>query len=541
MLNWIRSRPRPARARRTRLTLESLEGRAVPAALHPTPLDDGQAGPAVTTVYVETNNPAAGQNAVLAYRRNPGTGSLQPIGTFPTGGTGQVNLPKVIGPDDSSQEVVATPDGRFLFAVNQGSHSVTEFRIRRDGGLDQVGTFDSGGVQPDSLGVSGDRLYVSNRGDSAVGHPGTVAPNITGFAIGADGALAPIPGATITFPKDTSPSQNLIARDGRFLFADIFAVPGSAAPQGNTFAPFRIQPNGTLQLAPGGNVGAPVSPPLLLGADVHPTLNIVYAGLTGADEIGVFTFDETGRLSFVGAAPDLGVASCWIAVSANGQYLYSADTGSNSVSVFSLADPLHPVQVQSFALGGPQAPAGAPAGTRQTADFQIALDPSGRSLYVVNQSTSPDGTFAAGNQLHVLAVAADGRLSEPTGPIVFSTADVPANAHPQGVAVVAGVAGGRGKSADRSAGPDRLPAAPDPSGPPAFVVIPTNGPASALAADAQPPARPTDRGGTGGGSNNSVLVAPATRNELPAVDSGGGASQGLDSDDALGVPLSPQR
>jgi 6-phosphogluconolactonase (cycloisomerase 2 family) len=430
MLNWFRKR-RPSRraALRTRLGLEALEDRAVPAAL----------GPAVTTVFVETNNPNAGQNAVLAFRQDE-NGGLHQIGTFDTGGTGQVNLPKVIGPDDSSQEVVATPDGRFLFAVNQGSGSVTSFRIDRDGGLDKIGTFDSGGVQPDSLAVIDGRLYVSNRGDSAVGHPGTVAPNLTAFTVEDDGSLTPLPGSTVTFPVDTSPSQNLVSRDGRFLFADVFGVPGSTAPQANTFAPFQVQSDGTLKLAPGGNVGAPVTPDLLLGSAVNPKLNIIYAGLTGANEIGVFTYDETGRLSFVTAVPDQGAAACWATVSADGKFLYTADTGSNSVSVFSLADPLRPVQIQSFTLGGPQAPPGAPAGQRQTADFQLALSPDGHSLYVIGQSTNATGSFQQGNQLHLLSVGRDGLVSEPHGPVLFSPKDVPGVAHPQGIAVVAGVA-----------------------------------------------------------------------------------------------------
>ena len=59
------------------------------------------------------------------------------------------------------QEVVATPDGRFLFAVNQGSNTIAAFRIRRDGSLDFIDTFDSGGVQPDSLGIANGKLYVS--------------------------------------------------------------------------------------------------------------------------------------------------------------------------------------------------------------------------------------------------------------------------------------------------------------------------------------------------------------------------------------------
>jgi hypothetical protein len=256
---------------------------------------------------VETNNPNAGQNAVLAYQRDPKSGALQEIGKFDTGGTGQINVPKLIGPDDSSDEVVASPDGRFLFAVNEGSSSVASFRILDNGALSLVGTFASNGVEPDSLTISGSYLYVSNRGDSVQGQPGSAVPNITVFAIGDDGSLSAVPNGTVTFPVDTSPSQALISK-GRLLFEDIFGVPGSTATDGNTLAPFQIQAGGTLQAAPGGDVGAPVSPPLLLGSALNPHFNIIYSGLTGAGQIGVFTFDETGRLSFVRTVADQGTA-----------------------------------------------------------------------------------------------------------------------------------------------------------------------------------------------------------------------------------------
>src|SRR5262249_33213752 len=124
-------------------------------------------------------------------------------------------------------------------------------------------------------------------------------------------------------------------------------------------------------------------------------------------------------------------------------YLYTGDTGSNSVGVYSLADPLHPVQLQEVFLGGPT---GTP---RQTGVFQVAVDPSGRFVYAINQNTSPDGSFQQGNQLHILAVASDGTLSEPTGPTLFAPGDVPGTAHPQGIAVVTRVERGPGQDHDR--------------------------------------------------------------------------------------------
>jgi DNA-binding beta-propeller fold protein YncE len=425
---WTRSRfSRPA-APSARPRLEGLEDRLVPS---------------VTTVYTETNNPADGQNAVLAFHRNE-NGSLTRIGSYATGGTGQINLPKVIGPDDGDHQVEPSPDGRFLYAVNQGSDSISAFRIQRNGSLDLVGTFDSGGVQPDGLSIADGRLFVANRGDATATQTGTVAPNVTGFDIGLDGSLSPIAGSTVEFPIDTFATQPLLSRNGRLLFVQVASLSG--APEGNTVAPFQVRSDGTLQVAPGGALGASDAPTIQLGLAFHPHLNILYDGLTAAGQVGVYTYDETGRLSFVGSSPDRGAAGCWITVSADGRVLYVTNTGSNTVGVFSLADPLHPVEIQDYALRGPRTDQN---GNRITADFEVSLDPTGRSLYVVNQSTSPDGTAPQGNQLHTLAVARDGTLTERSGPIIFSLRDVPADAHPQGIAVVGGRRGGGGED-----GPD---------------------------------------------------------------------------------------
>ena len=442
---------RAAERRRVRLCLECLEGRAVPSSLHAGPFAEGPGGTTRTTVYTESNNPAAGQNAVLAFRQNA-DGTLTEIGSFNTKGTGQNNFPTIVpglplgglnlGADDTSSEVVATANGRFLFAVNQGSNSVSSFRIKPDGGLDLVGTFASGGVQPDSVGIAGNKLYVSNRGDSTTANPaGTVVPNITGFRIGGNGALRAIRGTTVTFPTGTSPSQNLITPNGKLLFSDVFGVPGGTAAGDNTLAPYQIEGNGALRLAPGGNVGTPDgSSSLLLGAAFNPDRPIIYVGVAALNEVAVFTYTRSGQLTYVGAAttPLGGGATCWD--STNGRYLYVTDTVTDSVSVFSLANPLQPVQIQQFALAGPQAPPGSPPGTIESDTFQVALSPNGQTLYVVNHDFgSPTLSFADGNQLHVLSVAANGMLSEPNAPVLLDSAGaVPGDALAQGIAVVVG-------------------------------------------------------------------------------------------------------
>ena len=427
MLTWLRTRVETALAHRARLELEPLDARDVPAVLKPGPLDRPVTNDAAI-VYTETNNPQDGLNAVLAFSRDARTGALTRIGSYATGGTGQLNVPKLVGPDDGDQEVQATADGKFLYAVNQGSDTVASFRIKAGGGLQLIGTFASGGDQPDSIGIAGGTLFVANRGDAGQDHPGTTTPSVTAFNINRDGSLTAIPNSTVNFPVGTFVTQTLVSPDKRFLFVEAATLAGT--PGGNTVNTFRIGADGRLTAAPGGPASAGANAPVLLGATAHPRLNIVYTGFTSAGQVGVFTYDETGRTNYVGTSAGTGAAPCWCTISADGRLLYVANTASDSVSVFSLADPLHPVQIQELALGGPR---GTPGGA-QTLVFEIAIDPTGKFLYAVTQASDP--SFSQGNQLHTLRIARDGTLSEPLAPVIFSPADVPANAHPQGVEVV---------------------------------------------------------------------------------------------------------
>ena len=95
---------------------------------------ESQVAPATSFVYTETDNSNPGQNAVIAYRRSA-NGQLTEIGSFKTGGTGVANPQGLLGPFDSDKEVIASPDGQFLFAVNQGSNSVAVFQVHNDGSL----------------------------------------------------------------------------------------------------------------------------------------------------------------------------------------------------------------------------------------------------------------------------------------------------------------------------------------------------------------------------------------------------------------------
>ena len=420
------------RKHRTAAGFERLEGRTLMSA-----------GTAGTFVYVESNNPTDGQNAVLGYAENPTTGAVAPLphGRYLTGGTGYNNTADALGPDDSDKEVIATPDGRILYAVNQGSNTVSAFDVEPDGSLDLLDSapYASGGVEPVSLSFSNDTLYVLNRGNSAQGTKGTVAPDVTAFTVGYDGRLFAVPNSTVTLPLNLSTAQVLTSADGKFAFLDNFATPSNLKVSlANTIEPFVIDgDDGTLTAVPKGAAGLPANPPLVLGLVENPAAHVIYSGLAPTGGVATFSYDDsTGKVTYRGSVASQGLATCWLNISPDGKYLYGTDSASDKVSVYSLANPLKPALVQEFALDGPTVRPGAAASTGPTSqDFQFSFDPSGNYLYVLNHTT--DAAFQQGNQLHTLAVGTTGKLSEPeAAPLFFPTTWVPSTAHVLGLVVV---------------------------------------------------------------------------------------------------------
>jgi len=401
-----------------------------------------------TFVYLETNNPTA--NAVVAYSQNPKTGAISALPTYKylTGGKGYENVGSILGPDDSDKEVIASPDGKYLFAVNQGSNSVSVFAIQPDGSLRLVhnAPFASGGTQPVSLSFSNDQLFVVNRGNSANGVVGTIAPTVVSFFVGEDGQL--FKASSVTLPLNLSTAQVLASADGKFAFVDNFATPGNLGVSlADTVEPFVINGDGSLTAVPNGAAGLPSNPPLVLGLVEDPIHHIIYTGEAPSGGVATFTYSATtGKVSYVDSVASEGAATCWLNISPNGKFLYATDSASDAISVYSLANPLKPAFVQEFYLAGPTKLWHTPATSPTSQDFQFSFDPSGKYIYVVNHTTDPN--FQEGNQIHTLDVAANGKLSEPTGPSQFPASLVNGVTHVDGIAVVtpAGYYGGYASS-----------------------------------------------------------------------------------------------
>lgn len=342
-------------------------------------------------VYTITN--PSGANAIAAYERNTQTGELTFRTTYPTGGMGTGSV------IDSQNPLIVNAEGTFLYAVNAGSNSISVMAIGEDGSLELLGApVASRGVEPASLALNGDLLYVANKGD------GATPANYTGFRVNADGTLGRIK-RRVELNIGDDPTQILFNKAGDLLIGlrlggrsiDCFAV---------------VRQNGKLrrlaqldnQTGPFAGVFNPTNDEQLIVSDVRLPGAVSYT-VTGAGEVN--------RITAVSNAPDR--AACWIAIHKNGFYVWLANTGTNTLSLYTVN---HNGSLNLMSNHSTLAFGRAP--------FEIILDKNSQFLYELN-------TRAGNQSIHVLRVTGDtinGGLED------VATAGIPEGSAPAGLVIV---------------------------------------------------------------------------------------------------------
>ena len=181
-------------------------------------------------LYIQSNGVAEGQNTIIAYERHhDGTLTPHPAGPFMTGGTGVNNSTNgKLGPNDNDTPIVVSADKKRLFTVNGHSNTIAVFDIQADGSLRHVkgSPFDSMGVNPVSLSISGNILLVANRNEDP--HQleelrGAAHANYASFEIAPNGGLTYI--SRIELTDGQKATQILVSsRDRRIAFGNDFQV-----------------------------------------------------------------------------------------------------------------------------------------------------------------------------------------------------------------------------------------------------------------------------------------------------------------------------
>ena len=356
-------------------------------------------------VYINDNTAPA--NAVAGFDRHAdGSLTAMPGSPFAIGGSGAGH------PDASQGSLELSADGRYLLAVDAGSNQVSVLRIKPDGSLQAVqgSPVASGGVDPVSIAVHGDLVYVANAGPGA----GAGDTNYTGFRLDAGGHLRAIPDSTYPLPNDSKPGQVLFNGDGTRLAGtriatsriDSFTVGGdgrlTAAP-GSPYDAQAFSPTqGYGQL---GSEFSPTDPNQLFVSDAHTAAGgAAFPGLVSS-----FADASDGTLTPVGApVANDGGAACWIEISHDGSFLFVVNTASASVSSYSIGAGGTLNFLQSTGPG--QVGAGAE-------DARLA--PDGSTLWVVESGTNAVTGFTVnGGTLTPLAEATGPLGATPSGIVV---------------------------------------------------------------------------------------------------------------------------
>ena len=365
-------------------------------------------------IYVQTNDFHGNQNAVIAYRYT-GHGKLTQIpgSPFMTGGSGIGNPMQLLGPSDSDGELWMTGDKKYLLAVNSGSNNITVFRIAANGSLSPVpgSPFASGGKTPVSIYADGSTVYAINKSQNPMS-PGGVKPNYFTMKMNAAGQLSPMSGGKFETGMDVSPAQALLSNDKKFLFgADFLGF--MAKPPVGTLRSFTLD-NGKLTPVEGSPYTIPEKGGAL-GLCQHPTANVLYVGFPLAGKVGVYNIDAaSGALSFL-TAVEAGPAACWIRTNKTGSRLYVLNSGENAISAYNIENPTTPVSIGKLMLkkAGPKYDVmGMPFVTSEDFSFQLSSDEA--CMYVLCQHTNKDFSIGNYNYMHVVSIAGDGTLSEPS-------------------------------------------------------------------------------------------------------------------------------
>ena len=319
--------------------------------------------------HLYVNDNTAGANTIAGFDRHA-DGTLTPIpgSPFPTGGAGTGHG---IGAQGALQQ---TSDGRYLIAVDAGSNQISVLRVGPDGSLKAVGggSVDSGGLEPLSIAVHGNLVYVANAG------PG--GSNYTGFTLNPGGHLRPLANSTYTLPDAASPGDVLFNGDGTKLVGtrvgtsqiDSFSVGSDGLLTAAAGSPFTAQ-----GLGPFGSEFRPTDPAQLFVSNAHDG--------AGNGTVSAFSDASDGSLSSIGSSPypDAQTAPCWVEISHDGNYLFAVNTASGSVSRYAIATD------GSLSLLG-----STPISGTQTGAFDARLSPDGSTLFVVEDGAAAIGVFA---------------------------------------------------------------------------------------------------------------------------------------------------
>jgi 6-phosphogluconolactonase len=263
----------------------------------------------IGTLYTMTN--ATSGNQILAFEQMP-NGKLRPSSVISTNGKGSG------GGLGNQGGLALSPDRRWLFAVNAGSNEISIFKF--NGNQPQlVNKVSSGGVRPVSLTIQGDLLYVVNAGSD----------DVVGFKLGNKGEIWQLPNSRRQLSNTgTAPAQIRFSPNGRTIVVTEKAT--------NIISTFPVKY---------GYLGNRISNPSVANTPFgfafdrrgHLIVSEAVGGTPNASSVSSYRLFNNSQLQAITpAAKTNQTAACWIVISRNGEYAYTSNTASGSITGFKI-------------------------------------------------------------------------------------------------------------------------------------------------------------------------------------------------------------
>jgi 6-phosphogluconolactonase (cycloisomerase 2 family) len=250
-------------------------------------MDPVSGGSAVGYAYVTTADVNQSMPGSVYQYGISADGSLAPMAV--------ASVPAGAGPT----AVAADPDGRYVYVVNRGDATVSQYAIGTEGGLSPLSPA-TVGIEGAVAGLtvfvgatvdpSGRFLYVVGRGQD----PAATA-SIAQFSIASTGALAPLNPAVFIAPAFAD-GPLVIEPTGSYAYV-VANLPGAQVMQ------LSIGSNGTLKALSPASVAATAH---ATGISIAPSGQAAYVLSACTDstcegQIALYTIDASGQLSATGA------------------------------------------------------------------------------------------------------------------------------------------------------------------------------------------------------------------------------------------------
>jgi 6-phosphogluconolactonase len=315
-------------------------------------------------VFAMTNSVEG--NQIIAYSR-AADGSLIERNHFRTGGRGSGGTTDPLG---SQGSLTLSQDHSLLFAVNAGTSDLSVFRLN-GANLEVLQVVSSGGSAPVAVAQHGSLVYVINFAGNS---------NIVGFNLNENGRLVMIPNSIrYLSASNTGPSSLAFSPDGRFLLLTEKVT--------NNIDVFSVNSDGTL------------SQPKITPDPIPGIFDVVFSpdgaalivqtgGASNANVSSVSSYlvqDDGTLFPVTGSVPTLGNATCWIALTPNGQFAFTSNTLSSSISGFAIGG-----SGTVTALPGTVV-ASLPTGSN---NLDIAVSDDAKFVYTMNTGAGTIGIFA---------------------------------------------------------------------------------------------------------------------------------------------------